>query len=108
VPQLETLILMRESAPRTWSIGDVSDRVYVTADEARRILEHFERSGVLRVVEGGWACSDDPALIDLLGRVAAGYRSHLVRVARLIHSKASTGVREFARAFEMKKDRQGG
>lgn len=37
--------------------------------------------------------------------VASTYARQLVRVAQLIHSKASLGVREFARAFQIKKDR---
>jgi hypothetical protein len=37
--------------------------------------------------------------------VAAAYRRHLVPLATFIHSRASTAVREFARAFDLKKDR---
>jgi hypothetical protein len=37
--------------------------------------------------------------------VAASYRRHLVPLATFIHSRASTAVREFARAFDLKKDR---
>jgi hypothetical protein len=39
-----------------------------------------------------------------MASVAATYRQNLVLVANIIHSKASGAVREFARAFEIKKD----
>jgi hypothetical protein len=36
--------------------------------------------------------------------VAAAYRRHLVQLATFIHSGASPAVREFARAFDLKKE----
>jgi hypothetical protein len=41
----------------------------------------------------------------VMPEVAAAYRRHLVQLATFIHSRASTAVREFARAFDFKKDR---
>ena len=41
----------------------------------------------------------------VMPEVAAAYRRHLVQLATFIHSRASTAVREFARAFDLKKDR---
>ena len=38
-------------------------------------------------------------------QVAATYRRNIARVATLIHEKTSSSVREFARAFDLKKDR---
>jgi hypothetical protein len=32
------------------------------------------------------------------------YRRELLRISRMIHSKAPSSVREFARAFKFKKD----
>jgi hypothetical protein len=42
---------------------------------------------------------------EVMPEVAAAYRRHLVPIATFIHSRASTAVREFARAFDLKKDR---
>ena len=42
---------------------------------------------------------------EVMAEVAASYRRHLVPLATFIHSRASTAVREFARAFDLKKDR---
>jgi hypothetical protein len=41
----------------------------------------------------------------MMQKTVEAYRHHLVRVANLIHSKASPAVRDFARAFQFKKDR---
>jgi hypothetical protein len=40
----------------------------------------------------------------LLQHVDAVYRKEVIRISSLIHSKASAGVRDFARAFRFKKD----
>ena len=41
----------------------------------------------------------------LIEAVAATYRHNLVRVSTLIHTKASSAVRDFAQAFKFKKER---
>jgi hypothetical protein len=40
----------------------------------------------------------------LMSKVVVTYAQDLIRVASFIHSKASAGVREFTRAFKLKKD----
>jgi len=47
------------------------------------------------------ARSDDRKM---LAEVAEAYRRNLVAITTFIHSKASTSVKEFARAFDLKKD----
>ena len=42
---------------------------------------------------------------ELIAAVDSAYRKELIRISRLIHSKPSAAVREFARAFRIKKDR---
>jgi hypothetical protein len=38
-------------------------------------------------------------------RVDTAYRREIVRISTMLHSKTSPSVREFARAFRFKKDR---
>lgn len=106
VPHLEALLLLWESRPRTWTVEEIAARVYVPGDLAAKIAGDLARQG-LAVAAGnegryGYDASWDPSG-EMMGRIAATYRRHLIRVATLIHSKASRGVREFARAFELKK-----
>ena len=76
---------------------------------AAEIVQSLERRHFLSP-EGGdparWRYNaGNTAGSNLIAEVAAAYRTHLVTLATYIHSKASPSVREFARAFDLKKDR---
>lgn len=106
VPHLEALLLFWEDSAATWTEEEVSKRVYVSPEHSRVILQDLARHGLISAstehanryrYEPGW----DEAQV--MPKVAATYRRHLVRVAGLIHTKASSGaVQEFARAFKFK------
>lgn len=103
VPHLEALLLLWEKPSSTWTDEDISRRVYVSHEKARSILQDLVRHGFVVAAieapnayryESGW----DEAQI--MPRVAASYRQNIVRVSKMIHSKAaSEAVQEFARAF---------
>lgn len=108
VPQLEALLLMWQEQERSWTPEEIGARVYVSGDTSRLILQGLERHQLI-VAEGkppayrysgAWDTTGD-----LMAEVATQYRRHLVQVATLIHSGASSSVREFARAFDLKKER---
>jgi hypothetical protein len=111
VPDLEALLLLWESGGKRWSDAEIASRVYVPGDTARGVLERLAQqrfilaeapvdpaSGTLYVYDPAWDT------LGLMPRVAETYRRQLVRVAKVIHAKASPSVREFARAFQLKKD----
>jgi DNA-binding MarR family transcriptional regulator len=108
VPQLECLLLLHQHDSRDWLADDVAARIYISRDSASAILQALERRRLL-------ASEGDPpryrvspsgiASRELIAEVAVAYQRHLVPIATLIHSKASASVREFARAFDLKKDR---
>ena len=108
VPELETLLLLREGETRTWSEDEVAARVYVSRAVARGILEALRRKHLI-VAQGEpphYRYQPEQAgKAELIGEVATAYRLHLVPMATFIHSKAPASVREFARAFDFKKDR---
>jgi hypothetical protein len=110
VPHLEALLLLFENAAEHWTVERTAARLYVSSDRARSILADLERRQLLRLVPGAlhaeyaYAPAGD-ATGQLIEKVALTYRRHLAAVAAFIHSKASRSVREFARAFELKKDR---
>ena len=108
VPHLEALLLLWESTPRRWTTEQVAARIYVAREAARGILADLLRRLLIRpadedpdsyVYDSAWDADD------LMTRVAAAYRKDLIRVADFIHTKPPSSVREFARAFEIKKDR---
>jgi hypothetical protein len=108
VPHLEALLLLWESSPDRWQAEKIAARIYVATPAAAQILRDLVRCRLARAAE------EDPASFAydsawdpdgaMMAKVAASYRQNLVLVARMIHSKASAAVREFARAFEIKKD----
>lgn len=108
VPQLETLLLLREDDTRCWSEDEIAARVYVTRETARSILRTLQRHQLI-LAEGDperycYGPRQDGSR-ELICEVAAAYRRHLVSIATFIHSKASASVLEFARAFDLKKGR---
>lgn len=108
VPQLECLLLLHQDDSRSWLADDVAARIYISRETARVILQTLERRRLI-------AAEGDPPLYrfspseaasrELVAEVAGTYQRHLVPIATFIHSRASASVREFARAFDLKKDR---
>lgn len=109
VPQLEALLLLWENPQRLWSEDEVAARIYVDRAVAATILQALQRQQlVTNEAEPVPRYRYNPqwdASGEVMAEVAAAYRRHLVQLATFIHSRASTAVREFARAFDLKKDR---
>jgi hypothetical protein len=105
VPQLEALLIMSEDPQSRWNEADLAARLYVPRPVAREILEALQQHDLVTRSEDGFrfGTADDKtrALVSLVART---YRSNLIPVANFIHRKASASVREFARAFDFKKD----
>jgi DNA-binding IclR family transcriptional regulator len=106
VPHLEALLLIWQSASSHWSPETLAARIYVAPPQAKAILDDLRRHGFVTQdsesapfhYEAGWDTTG------LMPRVAETYSRNLVGIARMIHSKGSASVREFARAFQIKKD----
>jgi predicted transcriptional regulator len=110
VPHLEALLLLWNSRPKQWTVEDMASALYVSSGTARNILQSLTRRGLLAAGREISECyhyeptsSKQDSLIET---VDATYRRNLVRISRMIHSKAAPGVREFAQAFRFTKDRE--
>jgi hypothetical protein len=108
VPELETLLMMSDQPQRIWTAADIVSRIYVRDDRASGILELLQRRGLVTFEDQppGYRFSpvdqDERALIALVART---YRSNIVALTTFIHERASASVMEFARAFDLKKER---
>jgi hypothetical protein len=107
VSQLEALLLTWEHRSTSWDAETLAAALYVEQAKAKSIIASMVMRGWLaRDAAGPDKVSFDSSW-DPEGRfmqtLAATYRKHLVRVATLIHSRASAGVRDFAKAFDLKK-----
>ena len=104
VPHLEALLLLWNSKPRKWSLEEIAKALYLSADETRYILNDLKQRGFLKADAECYFYDQEYQRDELIEEVAKTYRKELIRISRMIHSKASASVREFARAFKLKKD----
>jgi hypothetical protein len=107
VPELEALLLFWEQRPTALTVKQLARMLYVPRGVAAAVVRSLLRRKFIASVPGDSRYVYDPAWDpdgELIARIAAAYRRHLIRVTRLIHSKAPTAVLEFARAFEPTKD----
>lgn len=109
VPQLEALLLLYENPQRTWTDEQLAARIYVSRAAAAQILQALQRQQLVAVeptqaTHYRYNPQWDPTG-GVMPEVATAYSRHLVPLATFIHSRASSAVREFARAFDLKKDR---
>lgn len=107
VPHLEALLLLWNSRPKQWTVEEMANALYVPSGVARNILQGLTRRGLLarRGVPDSYRYESGKR-DGLIQTVDAAYRRNLIRISRMIHSKAAPGIREFAQAFRFTKDRE--
>ena len=110
VPHLEALLLLWNSRPKEWIAEEMASALYVSSGTARAILQSLTRRGLLvaeRETPERFRYESLSSKRDrLVEAVDARYRKDLIRISRMIHSKAAPGVREFAQAFRFTKERE--
>ena len=109
VPHLEVLLLLAEDPTQCWTVEQIASRIYTTPQAAGAILKDLQQRQLVSPDSANPPryCYDSAwdAGAQLMPKIMQTYRRRLVQVASFIHSKASSSVREFARAFDFKKDR---
>jgi hypothetical protein len=109
VPHLEALVLLWNSRPAGWSCEDLAGRLYIATDKVKVLLRDLLRLQLVAESPEApqtfsyFARSSEQD--EMMLRVDAAYRHELVRISTMIHSKTSSSVLEFARAFRLKKER---
>jgi hypothetical protein len=110
VPHLEALILLWNSRPVWWTCEELASRLYVPLRQVEELLRDLVRIRVVAESETGppkfsyFPKSEDQN--ELLQSLDDAYRRDLVRISTMIHSKTSSGVREFARAFRLRQEKK--
>lgn len=108
VPHLEALLLLWNSRHKQWSIEEMGSALYINDSATREILQNLTRHHLAAAADPdlyAYNCAS-PERDALVAAVDTEYRRNLIRITRMIHAKASPGVREFADAFRFKKDRE--
>lgn len=110
VPHLEALVLLWNSRPVWWTAEELATRLYVPSAEVASLLRDLIRMQLIAESETAPAkysyLPKSKEQDELLTSLDAAYRKDLVRISTMIHSKASPGVREFARAFKFKREKK--
>ena len=108
VPQLETLLMMSEAPDRRWRVADVASRNYITEHRALETLNALLRRGLVSF-DGSppafWFNPTTDQTRAVVADLSRCYQRSLSRITELIHAKPSASIQEFARAFDLKKDR---
>ena len=106
VPHLEALLQLWNTRPKLWSAPEIGKTLYISTAAAKDILNDLVRHRLIATGNDTFSYRSDAELDLILAEVDLTYRRELVRVSNLIHSKPSAAVREFARAFRFKKERE--
>ncbi|MGC1870260.1 MAG: hypothetical protein WA700_04815 [Acidobacteriaceae bacterium] len=109
VPHLEALMLLWNSRPVGWTCEELATRLYLPSEKVGDLLRDLVRLQCVtesHSLPARFSYSRrSEAQDEMMRQVDAAYRRDLVRISTMIHSKASPAVREFARAFRFKKER---
>jgi hypothetical protein len=112
VPHLEALLLVWTQRPKSWKTEEIAKALYVPDELAGDILRDLCQRGLLRESRDAASTyeynSGSQEQDDLVAAVNSVYRKELVRISRMIHAKAPSALREFARAFRITKDKEKG
>ncbi|HEY8715973.1 MAG TPA: hypothetical protein VIM00_11385 [Candidatus Acidoferrum sp.] len=110
VPHLEALLLLWNSRPQPWTLENLSSRLYVQPDVVSDLLQDLLQRGLISRVPGpphGFRYESESTEKDaFIAELDSTYRREVVRISTMIHSKPSSSIREFARAFRFKKERK--
>jgi DNA-binding MarR family transcriptional regulator len=109
VPHLEALLLLWNSRPQPWTVQNLAQRLYIPIETVQSLIQNLVWRRLVVFVPGpqeGYRYESQSTDQDqLIAAVDATYRREVVRVSTMIHSKPSSSVREFARAFRFTKER---
>ncbi len=108
VPHIEALLILRSRPSQALSPAEVAAQLYIPVESAQNILSDLKRRELIRDVDESerYQYAPPPKLELLIQQVEITYRRELVRVANMIHSKASSAMRDFARAFRFTKENE--
>lgn len=108
VPHLEALLLVWNSRPQPWTEENLARRLYISEQDVRTLLADLILRKLVVKVAGspdGYRYESSGADKDqLMDAVDAAYRRELIRLSKLIHSKPSSSIRAFAKAFRLTKE----
>jgi hypothetical protein len=106
VPFVEALLVFRDAAGAPVTIELLAQRLYIGERQAADILEQLRAARIVEALpEGaGHRYAPAPDLAEMIEKLVSFYRSHLLEVTKLIHSRTSRMAHQFADAFRLRKE----
>ncbi len=104
IAELEAILLLRANADRDWDAEQAGARLYVSATMAAHILGTLAARGFFTVAENRYRYDSSQAELESkVAALAVAYATDLITVTHLVHAKPAGSVRDFARAFRLRK-----
>ena len=105
VEQLDALLLLRRTRPRVWTAASLAEELRTSDLSAAARLRDLVSRGFVREEGGGFVYAAVAQGQDtIIGRLAAAYATYRYTTIELIFSKPIENIRNFARAFRLRKD----
>lgn len=106
VPFVEAMLIFRQEGAAPVSIEKVARLLYVGERQAADVIGQLRAAGVIEPVpDMGHRYAPSQDLAPMLEVLALFYRSRLVEVTALIHSRTGRLAHQFADAFRLRRDR---
>ena len=104
VGQIEALLLLRADPDKAWDVSQLAKRLYVNESEAVAIFAHLVDQGMATTDGGATRYDTRGKQVATIDRLAEAYVHQLIPITNLIHGKPR-GIRAFADAFKIKRDK---
>lgn len=107
VPHLEALLLFWKRMPGHWTEQELARTLFIDMNATSRIIGALLRRGWIKPSTSGVGFEFDDSWDPggaFMQKLVSTYRTRLVRVATLIHANASAAIRDFAKAFDLKRN----
>jgi hypothetical protein len=107
VPFVEALLLLRDAGGKPVETTQIARRLYMPEHAAATVLEQLAQARIIERESQGPSAhrfAPHPELASMVEQLATYYRSHLVEVTDVIHSRTARKAQQFADAFKLRKD----
>ena len=105
VPFVEALLIFRDAASPV-TIEKLAKLLYVSERQAAEIVEQLRSARIISPIEGDAGHGFSPAheIAPVVEQLAALYRTRLVDITFIIHSRTGRMAQHFADAFKIRKE----
>jgi hypothetical protein len=106
VPFVEALLVFRDADGKAIETSAVARRLYMGERAVAEVVAQLAAAGMVQAGDAPAThrYAPEPGLAAMLELLARFYRTHLVEVTDLIHSKTGRLAQQFADAFKWKKE----